>query len=198
MKTKILLTILLMAACTLAQAQRKTLNFFYIAHDFSTPVETICEILEEEYQHALGYDNHKVVFYLPNEDHPFIVKVNTLDDNRSQFDNLLTELRSRYTHDTYPYVDIQNIVDIFNKNDFASDDLDYVWMRWYINPTFWTMQYNESLFAKLFFILELENYQDKVSIELWHSEDDGLRVSRRYPFGMKNLTGDWQLDILSF
>lgn len=196
MRTKILFFLFWIFIPTLSIAQNNTLAFYYISQDFSTPIEKICEVLEDEYRTAISYDDYKVVFYLPNYDQPLIVKINTEDDNRSDFETLITEIRSKYTHDTSPYTDISNIVDIFDKNDFASDDLDMVRMNWYVNPTFWTMQYNESLIASLYFILELDKYEDKVSIDIWHSSDDGLKINRRNPFGSKNLPGNWQFELL--
>ena len=36
----------------LASAQEKTLEFYYIAHDYSTKVNDVCSMLEEKYEMA--------------------------------------------------------------------------------------------------------------------------------------------------
>lgn len=202
MKTKTLLSVLFVLLMAFPSfAQRKNLYFYYVAHDYTTPVDVICERLEEEYNHALGYDDYALVFYLPNGDHPFVVKVNLKGDNRDDFNTFISELRTRYTHETYPYIDAPKIIDIFNQHDFTSEDgsheIDNVLMTWYVNPTFWTMNYNESLIAAVYFALELDKYKDKVNLEFWHAEGDGLAIDQNHPFGTKNLLGDHQFFLLS-
>ena len=192
---------LLLTLPMIASAQDKTFEFYYIAHDYSTRVESICSMLEERYEVALEYDDCAIVFYLPNGDSPFVVKMNLPGDNRRDFDRLLAELRMRYSHDTYVYVDLPQIVDIINANDFIDDEGNFTFrsmrMSWFVNTAFWGMNYNESLIAALYFVLDMDKYQDYVTIDIWDTGDERIRPAIRYPFVLKNLTGNYNFSFLT-
>ena len=47
----------------MASAQSKSLEFYYIAHDRTTPVAALCDRLEEVYQMSLTYEDYAVIFY---------------------------------------------------------------------------------------------------------------------------------------
>lgn len=198
---RILIMSLLLTLPMIASAQDKTFEFYYIAHDYSSKVESICSMLEERYEVAMEYDDCAIIFYLPNGDTPFVVKMNLPGDNRRDFDQLIAELRMRYSHDTYVYVDLPQIVDIINKNDFIDDDGNFSFrsmrMAWFVNAAFWGMNYNESLIAALYFILELDKYQDYVTIDIWDTGDERIRIDQRYPFGQKNLTSNYSFSLLT-
>lgn len=198
---RILIMSLLLTLPMIASAQDKTFEFYYIAHDYSSKVESICSMLEERYEVAMEYDDCAIIFYLPNGDTPFVVKMNLPGDNRRDFDQLIAELRMRYSHDTYVYVDLPQIVDIINKNDFIDDDGNFSFrsmrMAWFVNAAFWGMNYNESLIAALYFILDLDKYQDYVTIDIWDTGDERIRIDRRYPFGQKNLTSNYSFSLLT-
>ena len=53
---KRLLYILLLMMPLMASAQNKSLEFYYIAHDRSTPVNELCDRLEQVYYTAMSYD----------------------------------------------------------------------------------------------------------------------------------------------
>lgn len=175
----------------LASAQEKTLEFYYIAHDYSTKVNDVCSMLEEKYEMALEFEDCAMIFYLPNKENPIVVKMNLEGDNRDEFSNLLAELRGRYAHDSYSYVDLQAITDIFNQHDILDESsmpaYRSVLMTWYINPSFWSLNYNETLIASLYFILELDKYSDYVTIDIWNASDERINFNRERPFGNKNL-----------
>lgn len=189
------ISILLLLMPFMASAQDQSLEFFYIAHDSTTPVNILSERLEEVYENALNYEDYAVIFYMPNNDRPLIVKVNLEDDNRDDFKNIISELRLESAHDIRVDIDIEKIIELFNTYDFISESgepqFSSVRFCWYINPDFWLFQYNEALIANLYFTLELEKYHRSgyVTTEIWHAKDDGLedKVDRRYPFGTKNL-----------
>lgn len=175
----------------LASAQEKTLEFYYIAHDYSTKVNDVCSMLEEKYEMALEFEDCAMIFYLPNKENPIVVKMNLEGDNRDEFSNLLAELRGRYAHDSYSYVDLQAITDIFNQHDILDESgmpaYRSVLMTWYINSSFWSLNYNETLIASLYFILELDKYSDYVTIDIWNASDERINFNRERPFGNKNL-----------
>ena len=181
----------MMALPLMVSAQSKSLEFYYIAHDRTTPVGDLCQRLESVYETALSYDDFAVIFYLPNYDEPMVVKMNLPGDNRDDFKNLISELRLKSAHEIYADIDYQTIVGLLDEHDFI-DSKGYpqytsVLFCWYVNPDFWQFQYNEKLIAALYFSLELERYQGYVTTQIWHADGDGLNVDRRYPFGTKNL-----------
>lgn len=181
--------------CSLAAfAQSQSFEFYYIAHDRSTPVNDLCDRLEEFFETADQYDDCAVIFYLPNYDEPLIVKVNLEGDNRNDFKNLISELRLKSFHEIYADVDCANIMDLINKHDFIDEEgnpkYTSVTFNWYVNPDFWQFLYNEELIASLYFNLDLNKYKGYVTTQIWHAQGDGLKVDPKYPFGSKNLCKD--------
>lgn len=192
---KRLISLILLLMPFVASAQDQSLEFFYIAHDRTTPVNDLCERLEEVYDNALNYEDYAVIFYMPNEDRPIIVKVNLEGDNRDDFRKIIRELRLESAHDIYVDTDLMEITELFNTYDFITETgeprFSSVLLCWYVNPDFWLFQYNEALIANLYFTLEMDKYHRSgyMITEIWHAKDDGLEgnVDRRYPFGTKNL-----------
>lgn len=183
-------------------AQNQSLEFYYIAHDRTTPVADLCQRLESVYETALTYDDVAVIFYLPNYDEPITVKMNLPGDNRDEFKNIISELRLKSSHEIYADIDYQSIVHLINEHDFIDADGNQTYSSvlfcWYVNPDFWQFQYNEKLIASLYFNLELEKYQGYVTTQIWHSEGDGIRVNKRYPFGTKNLCRGMDFMLLQY
>lgn len=176
-----------------AMAQTKSLEFFYIAHDRSTPVSVLSKRLKDVYQNAIYDEEMATIFYFPNADNPIVVRINLPDDNRSRFEEILAELRTKPHHDIYADMDFKHILNLFNKYDFVDENgqqnYSSVLLCWYVNPEFWMLKYHEQLIASLHFNLELEKYQNFVSTEIWHGEGDGIEqyVDFEHPFGSKNL-----------
>ena len=183
-------------------AQNQSLEFYYIAHDRTTPVADLCQRLESVYETALTYDDVAVIFYLPNYDEPITVKMNLPGDNRDEFKNIISELRLKSSHEIYADIDYQSIVHLINEHDFIDADGNQTYSSvlfcWYVNPDFWQFQYNEKLIASLYFNLELEKYQGYVTTQIWHSEGDGIRVNKRCPFGTKNLCSGMDFMLLQY
>lgn len=182
---------LLMVVPLAASAQSQSLEFYYIAHDRTTPVADLCDRLEEIYETALSYEDFAVIFYMPNFDEPIIVKINLPGDNRDDFSKIISELRLKPAHEIFADIDYAKIIDLVNTYDFIDDSgsptYTSVLFCWYVNPDFWQFKYNEELIASLYFNLELERYSGYVETQIWHAQGDGLEVDRRYPFGKKNL-----------
>jgi len=190
MKRLILIFILGIVALT-GFAQRQSFEFYYIAHDRTTPVGDLCRRLEEIYDMARSYDDLATVFYFPNYDKPKIVKINLPGDNRSEFEEIISELRIKDSHEIYADLDYENILNIVNEHDFIDESgsrtYTSVLFCWYVNPDFWRFGYNEKLIASIYFSLELNKYLDYVVMQIWHADDDGLEVDKELPFGHKNL-----------
>ena len=160
---RLMYVLLLMVIPLAASAQSQSLEFYYIAHDRSTPVADLCDRLEEIYESALSYEDLATVFYLPNYDAPIVVKINLPGDNRNDFRKIISELRLKPAHEIYPDVDYENIINLVNTHDFIDESgeptFTSVLFCWYVNPDFWKFKYNEELIASLYFNLELERYQ---------------------------------------
>lgn len=191
---KLLYSILLVMASLQGFAQSQSLEFYYIAHDRTTPINELCSRLESIYETAMSYEDFAVIFYLPNYDEPKIVKMNLPGDNRDEFKEIISELRLKSSHEIFADVDHASILDLMNRHDFIDEyggrTYTSVLFCWYVNPDFWQFLYNEKLIASLYFTLELSKYQDYVTTQVWHSTGDGLVVDKDFPFGTKNLCKD--------
>lgn len=195
MAMKKIACLILMLIPLVVSAQKQSLEFFYIAHDRTTPVNELCDRLEEIYEDALSDEDYAVIFYLPNYDSPIVVKINLEGENRDDFQKLISELRVKTQHEIYVDKDLETITEIFNSHDFITEDgqhtFDSVLLCWYINPDFWLFNYNEAIIASLYWSLEMEQYHKAgyITTEIWHAAGDGLEknVNERYPFGRKNL-----------
>lgn len=197
MKRLVCLILMLMSYVAFAQGQTQsqTLEFFYIAHDRTTPVNDLCSQLEQVYETALSYGDYAVIFYMPNYDEPLVVKINLPGDNRDDFKRIISELRLKSQHEIYVDKDVEAITEIFNTHDFITESgqpaFTSVLLCWYVNPEFWLFQYNEAIIATLYFNFEMEEYHKSgyMTTQVWHAAGDGLeeRVNKRYPFGRKNL-----------
>ena len=66
MRRLIYLAIALMLSLS-AAAQTQSFEFYYIAHDRTTPVADLCDRLEQVYETALSYEDYAVIFYLPEK-----------------------------------------------------------------------------------------------------------------------------------
>lgn len=191
---KLLYTVLFLTASLAGFAQTQTLEFYYIAHDRTTPVNDLCSRLESVYETAMSYEDFAVIFYLPNYNEPKIVKMNLPGDNRDEFKTIISELRLKSAHEIYADVDYNTIMDLFNQHDFIDESGNpkflSVLFLWYVNPDFWQFKYNEKLIASLYFNLELDKYKNYVTTQVWHADGDGLVVDNQLPFGTKNLCSD--------
>ena len=197
---RIKLILLCLILPLMASAQEKTFEFYYIAHDYTTKVNDICSMLEEKYEMAVEFSDCAMVFYLPDRENPKIVKMNVPGDNRGDFEDLLAKLRGRYAHETYAYVDIKKVVETIDASEVFGEDGSLLCqsfrMVWFVNPSFWSMNYNESLISALYFILDLEQYGSKVTIDIWNSSEDRITYDRKNPFGTKNLMGKYPFHLL--
>lgn len=175
-----------------AQKINSDFYFIYIAHDRATPVQRLSKILQGLYDDAVKY-GHSCVFYLANNDIPYIVNVNTKNDNRNDFSlKIIAELQNKIAHGINPRFDVDNIVTMFNENDYllGEQELKYASVTWnfYTSEWFWKEGYNESLIASLYWIMGVENTQDlDFYFNVFHSSDDELEFEDGLVFGKKNL-----------
>lgn len=175
-------------------AQDQTLTFVYIAHDNQTPVSRLCDVLQEYYDAAVNYDGYRTIFYLSNEDQPFIVEVNTSQDNRGQFERLLNAIQVKNSHYVNPYVDVREIVKLFNREDFvtstgALDGVSYVDWCFYVTPRFWKSS-DKEIIQNLCFAMETDKMDSyNIAVKVYYSEQDDSVLNDKNPFGDKNYCG---------
>lgn len=178
-----------------AQAENesgKKLLFVYIAHDSNTPVQQLCDRLRSYYEEATIYEGNVTIFYLGNEDNPIVIEVNTDRDNRQDFDKFISELQNQNFHTVYPLADLQNIVNLFDRLNLATEDgksLNYETADWffYVTPRFWDNSYHEELVSRLCFTLGTEAFDMyKFQIKFYYPENNEIKINEEYPFGFKN------------
>ena len=195
---KILFCVALMMVnvCTIyaQKTEDKDLMFVYIAHTNDVPLKRLTSILKEHYRFGVQFFND-VIFYMSNGDDPLIVKVNTTDDNKNDFENMIIdELWNKRSHDINPSLDVENIIDIINKNDFIDEDSNLKYMsvtfEFYASNSFWTMNYNESIISKLYFALDINKLKQKneeLMFNVYYPSDNKISFENNLPFGTKNL-----------
>lgn len=181
-----------------AQKTIKTFEFIYVANDKDTPVATLINKLHDLYYTKVSeYNANEVdacVFYLAKGYTPKIVTVNLPnEDNNEKIEDWLAEL-NKLDFSVEPYVDVDSIIKILNKYDFLSETgqikYEKVKFNFYVENEFWENGFNESLIARLYWILGLDRFKNDYEFEwrVWCSEkfyekvqDEGIY------FGEKNL-----------
>lgn len=198
MKRVFLIFLLLSVAAVMpSHAQSVSINqdlsFVYVAHDENTPLHLLIGRLEDIYNDAVNYPDQAAIFYLPNGAKPCVVCVNTGNDNRKAFGDLIDELQSKRAHDVNRYIDRTRIQDILAENDLTDDSGNprYRSVEWnyYVNSTFWNLGYHEYVIASLFWDIGMEPLLKSgyMRVNIFYSEDDTIPFNKEYPFGDKAL-----------
>lgn len=171
------------------------LSFVYVAHDENTPVQVLIGRLKDIYNDALNYpEDRAAIFYLPNGEYPVVVRVNTANDNREAFGELVYELQSKRSHDVDRHTDLTRIQSILEENDIVDTDgkprfRSVEWI-YYINSTFWNLGYHEYIIASLFWIVDMEPLikSKYMHVNIFYSgEYDVVPFNKEQPFGDKAL-----------
>ena len=175
--------------------QEQELTFVYIAHDENTSTSELIKRLRSIYEDAVNYpESCAAIFYLPNGEFPKVVKVNAGKDNRKEFVEIVGALQSRRSHEVDSTVDIETIQQILEEVDLKNEkgENNFASVQWiyYVNSTFWTLQYNEDIIASLYFILDMEPMikSGYLTVTMYYSEEsDKIPYNRQSPWGDKNL-----------
>lgn len=200
MKRIVFSLIFVMASIFISSAQsnegvkEKDLTIVYIAHTTNVPLAKLVNMLEERYRGGVQFSND-VIFYLSNGSEPLIVNVNTAEDNNGDFEPMIIdELWAKRSHDVDPYTDVANLIDLINKNDFvdANGKLNYlsVTFDFFVSEEFWTMKFNESIIAKLYFALDINGIKKKnpdLFFNVYRPSEVELKYENGKPFGLKDL-----------
>ncbi len=191
----LLASLLLGTVPTLGQQKsEQDLTFIYITHDEYTAVQSLIERLRDAFTDAINYpESRAVIFYLANAENPIVAQVNTKNDNQQEFDRIVDELQIKRSHNIEPVVDCAKIQEIFNADDIIDENGKglYRSVEWiyYVNSAFWTLKYNESIIASLFFIMDMKEMIESgyLRVNIMYGADDPLPYNEELPFGSKAL-----------
>lgn len=180
------------SAQTMLESDKKML-FVYIAHDNLINQDKLCERLRGYYEEATMYSGNVTVFYLANEENPIIIEINTDRDNRQDFEKFISEIQSHNFHAVYPRVDLQRIVEIFNRLDFVAPDgktMQFNTADWffYVSSKFWENGYHHDLVANLAFVMGADQFDIySFQMKFYFPEYATPKVDNKAPFGDRNL-----------
>lgn len=170
------------------------LFFFYIAHDTDTNVRETMDRMDELFDMANEYpDEYAVIYYLPNGESPVVVKVNTPDANPDDYQMLKKELNYNRMHHIDPEIDVATIQELINEIDIIDESgkakYKRVEWRYYVNSSFWLLNYNEKIIASLYWILDMQPLVESkyLLINTMYGKESNIEFDRELPFGPKDL-----------
>lgn len=194
MKRVLLIFLSLFTTMSLWATDTRKINFVYIAHDIETPVRELKNELDRFRNYALQDPNFQVIFYLANQGRPIIVQINPIEYNDDDYKALIQELYARDYHNPQPDVDLEYIVDLFKNLEIGSKDLmvDALSMKFFVTPDFFTLGFNETIIARLYYVLALddlhsENKVENFTLEVFYPEGNEPKYPKGEPFGPMNL-----------
>ena len=187
-----IIAILFVATPLMAQDAKKKLNFIYITHSDKTQTGRLIVRLREEFNRALRM-KEPTIFYLTNGRTPLVVQVNTSNDNRKDFGEIVYQLQSMRAHSVNPQTDIRTIMSLVEElridNESGAPLYSKINWEYYVNSSFWQAGYNESIIAKLYWILDMQQWEKSnyMTMRIYYGEKDPLPINEDAPFGNKNL-----------
>ncbi len=187
-----IIAILFVATPLMAQDAKKKLNFIYITHSDKTQTGRLIVRLREEFNRALRM-KEPTIFYLTNGRTPLVVQVNTSNDNRKDFGEIVYQLQSMRSHSVNPQTDIRTIMslveDLRIDNEGGAPLYSKINWEYYVNSSFWQAGYNESIIARLYWILDMQQWEKSnyMTMRIYYGEKDPLPINEEAPFGNKNL-----------
>ena len=185
----------LFAAVSTASAadnKGKALCFVYVAESDATSVSSLTDYLDARYRKAVADEDYVLVMYLSNGDMPYIVKVNTPDDNRDAYAGFLGKIRDNDKSKTDPEYDLSALAALFESLDMVSEEdggINYRSVDWHFHVTtdFWKKGYNESLISSLCFVMGVDHFENEnFRLRCYFSKYDELDYDESAPFGKRN------------
>ena len=200
----ILIAVVAMVLPLVAQnTKNKTLNFIYIAHSPKTQTDRLIDRLREDFSRARSLKN-PTVFYLANGRTPVVVQMNTANDNRKEFENIIYRLQTIRSHSVNAQMDVNNIIKLYTDWNVVDENgaLQYQKVEWtyYIDSSFWQANYNESIIAKLYWSLDMQSLESRnmLKVNIYHGRGDEVKVDKSMPFGAKNLCKSMKFNMLPY
>lgn len=180
-----------------SQAQDRELEINYIAHDHFN--EAILNAVDRIYNASVYNNTRKTYLYLANADNPIILRCDP--NQQKEFEDFQYAISSQLKHNVWPEVDIKRIMELLQEDDFIDDDgnprYDFFTLNFYITPSFWSYNYNETLIARLFWDLELSK-KNNIQVNIYHPANDGVQYDEKHMFGPKNLNGDYKVYMFTY
>lgn len=190
-----------MALCHTANAQEidasKNLRIWYIDHEPSLQSYKLIKAMRAQRRQQIEL-GHAMIVYMANGEHPYI-SLTGIKDNTGQgldapeaFDRICEAL-NQTSHDVLPWYDRQRIVKMFDDyNILTKDDkitFGAVRLEFYLTPESWTLGYNESIIAPIYFALnvpELLKQNFNFDIYVDPEKKGELNYNKIMPFGISN------------
>lgn len=180
-----ILTMLLTVA---AAAQEQVLSIYYISHSSATNERALLSSLEL----ARPLDGSEAaVFYLSNSDRPYTAYVNLPFEGQS-LDDIIMEINTKSSHEVYADVDCRKLCEIFDNIDGIQDRFSMIILNYYIDSIFWEF-YNQSIIAKMYYVLSMAENQDRITMNIYFTEGDEPVIDEDEPFGPNNLCEGYTL-----
>lgn len=188
MRNRSVIVMLMMLWPVMAVAQDRVLSIYYISHSTFTNERALINSLE--LVRPLD-ESESAVFYLSNSERPYIAYIN-LPFEADTFDDIIRELNTKSTHEVYADVDCKKLCEIFDNIDQVRNEFSMVVLNYYIDSMFWEF-YNQSIIAKMYYVLDMVENQDWLTMNIYFTEGDEPVIDEEEPFGPNNLCDGYTL-----
>lgn len=190
-----------------AQGSANRLNFIYIDHETTTPVNKLIKSLKTLRANAIETGSGLII-YLANNFEPIVSAVNVPNVDEGYlgddaFDFVIGGLQDENSHDVDAKTDLRKILSLCDQcglND-KNMKLGYrgVTFDFYVGKSFWEIHNEMSLLSYLYFALEIPTLQEaEVYFNIYKPTDDVLNYPENMPFGEKNIDNINQLRVMNF
>lgn len=190
-----------------AQSSANRLNFIYIDHETTTPVNKLCKSLKDLRDNAIETGSGLIV-YLANNFEPIVSAVNVPNVDEGYlgdeaFDFVIAGLQEENSHDVDAKTDLRKILALCDQcglND-KNMKLGYrsVTFDFYVGKSFWEIHNEVSLLSYLYFALDIPALQEaEVYFNIYKPTEDVLNFPENIPFGEKNIDNINQLRVMNF
>lgn len=168
--------------------QQRALSIYYISHSTSTNERALLSALELA---RPVDDSEAAIFYLSNSDRPYVAYLNLPFEGNS-FDDIIMEINTKSSHEVYPDTDCMKLCEVFDNVDKVRDEFDVVVLNYYIDSMFWEF-YSERIIAKMYYVLDLAENPDYLSMNIYFTEGDMPVIDEDEPFGPNNLCEGYEM-----
>lgn len=181
---------------TQPQVEDHNIKVIFIDHEPSLRVSDVISKLREIRTEALEND-HAVIFYMPNNQEPFIslINIGEADDARAT-DEAFGELcyaLNQPSHNKDAYYDRKRFVDLFSEFNVIQPDgkigFRNVRVEFWLTDEFWQLGYNETIVAPIYFALDVPKLIEQEFVFDAFLEIQTLKkIDQKHAFGPKNLS----------
>lgn len=158
----------------------RKLNIYYVSHSVATNERALIHNLQLVEPDG---DSESAIFYLTNSSRPVIAFYNFPVEG-SSLSAILDEIDEKSSHEVYPDVDMEKLLEIFTLVENDRNKYDTVTLNYYIDSIFWEF-YKESIIARLYHALELHDRPDFLDMNIYFTQGDTPQFDEKYPFGKK-------------